>query len=240
MSLKILALPVVALSIIFSGCATPKVLTKNTVPNAATKTLYAVHHAPVLDFLSAIDAAGLGYAQGTGNVEGQIDAQMAITASDVSLLQVFNIEDPAIYIKNKLAEELGHHYSFGNTVIHTNALPRHENKFEEIQNYFPHDGYLLTVTTFYWVVSYFVFDWNNYAMRYCVKVKIYNTETGELIFSDKISATDKETAPTHVQLFASKATVFRTMKQKLAEDCLIELRQELGLPAIQLMAKPTW
>ena len=210
------------------------------MPNAATKTLYAVHHAPVLTFLAASEAAAVGYAQGTGNFAGQVDAQSAMAASDVSLLQVFNIEDPAIYIKNKLAEELGHHYDFGNTVIHTNALPRHENKPEEIQKYFPHDGYLLTVTTFNWLVSYFPFDWNSYAMHYWVKVKIYNTETGKLIFSDKISASDKDSAPTRAQLFASKATIFRTMKQKLAEDCLIELRQELGLPTIQLMAKPTW
>jgi hypothetical protein len=215
-----------------SSCTSPKNLTRDSLGSSGITTLHAVHHETKFNFITLDEADALGIAMDTADQGDTFEVEYNLEGSDLGLLELFEIETPAVQIKTALAKELAETYGIEQVIVHSQALPRNINTPSEIRKHIGADGYILSVYPGEWQVSYLPEDWKHYSMRYGVKVRIFNSETGETLFYNKVKASDAERTPppTRKELLANHAAVFKTIKRDLAHQCLAQLRPGLDLP----------
>ncbi len=157
-------------------------------------------------------------------VVGGLIGAMAMIAAGNNIVEEHDIADPADYITKQLAEELATHYG-----VNVQASEAGELESESPQKISKqHDGvdYVLDVRTVNWSFAYFPSDWNNYRVIHNARMRLIDTETGDVIAQGFCSRIPEKTstAPSKDELLAENAARLKQELQIAADECIENLK----------------
>ena len=187
------------------GCAGSQVQALSADDSAAAKNfpgVRAVHYeAPALDLMTpggvVLESLSLG----------------SVPAKDRA--RQYGIADPAVGIKERLAQALEREGGFKKIAITPAPLPREQATQTG-------SGITLDVMTVHWGVGYFPADWSRYQLGYGARARLVRLDDGRVLWKGTCNygSGDKSgLRPTLAELSANNAAVLKQMIAEAQSDC---------------------
>ena len=152
---------------------------------------------------------------------------VAMIVAGNEIVEENEIEDPANYIRESLAQELSENYGFKINNSDTKKVSSSESS--KIAKAFPNSDLVLDIETIGWSFAYFPTDWNNYRVIYSAKLRLIDTKKQSVLAEGFCSRVPEEdhTAPTHGELLANKAERLKQELMIAANQCIGEFKSEV-------------
>lgn len=214
-----------------AGCATVTPLPASQLESIRGKTLYAFHREPPLlnkrtmgRSIAATPLALFGILGATLDV---LISNAATTAAGDAVVREYKIEDPAILIKHRLAEDLRNLHGFTDVRIVEPAQSKALTQPATFQAVVPEGAIALDIRTRIWAVSYFPAQPNRYRVYYEAKARLLDPWNGKVLASAKAKISedyeDNDAAPTHEELLANDAALLKEKLERAAHRAAAEL-----------------
>ncbi|UFH58330.1 hypothetical protein [Sulfurovum mangrovi] len=205
----------IILSVLFTGCVSKKnvKMKDSTAMQMKGKTLVAtVSEKPDFSAMTAEKA-----------VFGIIGAA-AMIGDGNRIVKENDVEDPARYIGEKLANDLKNKRSIKVASV---ANIEESDDINELANKYNKNDYILDVRTINWSFIYFPTDWDNYQVMYASKLRLIDVKNKRMIaegFCQNEPEEQTENSPSYDQLVADQAKVLKKELQKKSDKCIQEFR----------------
>lgn len=152
---------------------------------------------------------------------GLLGASAMIRAGN-EIVSENEVDDPAIYIGQKIAEDLSRRYE-----LQLSASPPGEAKSDSLSDLVETYGataLLLDVKTINWSFLCFPTDWNNHKIRYSVRLCLIDT-TRKMVIAEEFCPyqpeyEDSNDAPSYEDLMADRASGLKSALRTAAEHCI--------------------
>lgn len=135
------------------------------------------------------------------------------------------VEDPAVYIGQKLTEDLALMNLL--TVIDANDVVANSSDIRKLAKQYSKADLLLDVQTTDWNFIYFPTDWNNYQVIYRAKLRLIDTKQAKLLaegYCERVPGKTSD-APSYNELVGSRAAGLKHWLAKHRDSCLEEFRR---------------
>jgi len=204
--------------ILLSGCANvaTRPIKENTINQLSGKSITSSHYKKP-DFGAMI----------AGKASFAMIGAFAMIAEGNRIIRENNVDDPAVYIANKLNEELGNRH---NMAVNLNNDKIADSKsIDSLVSKYKDSNYIMDVHTINWSFAYFPTDWNSYRVIYTAKLRLIDTKTKKVIAEDFCKRIpeyeDTNSAPTHDQLVDNNATGLKKELSIAADHCVDYFRK---------------
>lgn len=203
----------------FTGCASTQEISQTTGQSLkqlnASSIVISKRKAP--DFL-ATTAMNVQF--------GMIGVAQQVSAGNKRIKEN-NVEDPAGYIANELAAELGK--SLGINTMTSSSSVTDSTKVNELSEQYKNADLLVDVQTIGWQSIYYNTDWNNYRVIYNSVFRLIDTKKKTVLLQSKCSKNqdNKENAPSYDQLFENNAAVLKSSLKAHADACISDFKAKM-------------
>lgn len=149
---------------------------------------------------------------------------VAMISAGNTIIKENNVEDPANYISNSLIAGLSEKYNLtvlanGGKLVASESPDKLASQYNEAQ-------YLLDVRTINWSFGYFPTDWDSYRVIYSAKLRLINTQNGEVVAESFCPRIPEKTAsaPSYKLLLADNAQRLKDELRASADYCIAEFK----------------
>lgn len=137
-----------------------------------------------------------------------------------------NIQDPALYIEQKLSADMSSRY--GTKVSPASVLLTSD----DVQSIAKNDAgadLVLDVRTINWSFAYFPTTWNKYRVIYSSRLRLIDARNGKVVAEGGCARVPEETpdAPTYDELLANDAARLKSELKKAADFCVGEFETKV-------------
>jgi hypothetical protein len=152
---------------------------------------------------------------------------IAMIAEGNEIVSTNHVQDPSVYIANRVAESLATRYNL--TTRSTNGMSESSDISELINQYSDGDLILFTQTRG-WNFMYFPTDWDNYRVGLNMTVRLIDTNSeavlaaADCVYSPEYA--DSDQVPTHDYLLSNGATGLNAELKKGADYCVQKFLSE--------------
>jgi hypothetical protein len=214
-----------------AACTANIPLTDSKLESIRSKPLHAMHREPPIlnkqtagRSLATTPLAVFGILGVTADV---IASSAATTAGGQAVVREYRIEDPAILIKNRLAEDFRNLHGFTDVRVVEPPQTRELKEPKEFQAVVPEGEFVLDVWTESWAISFLPAQWNRYRIYYVGKARLLDPWSGKMLASASAKFLEKyednDAAPSHEELLANDAALLKAKLQKAALQVAGEL-----------------
>lgn len=135
------------------------------------------------------------------------------------------IEDPAVYIGQKLTEDLALMNLL--TVVDAGDVVANSSDIRKLAKQYAKADLLLDVQTTDWNFIYFPTDWDNYQVIYRAKLRLIDTKQAKLLAEGYCEREPGKTsdAPSYNELVGNRALGLKHWLAKHRDSCLEEFRR---------------
>ncbi|GAB1261433.1 hypothetical protein [Aurantivibrio plasticivorans] len=153
---------------------------------------------------------------------------IAMIAEGNSIVEENDIEDPARYISNSLAEALVDQR--GMKLVSSDFVSESDKVSDLVDNH-PKADYILDYKTFGWMFGYYPADWSHYRVGYSGRLRVVDAAEKKVIAETLCSAGegDDENPPTKDDLLENNAQLLKDYLQKAADNCVAVLASDILL-----------
>ena len=144
------------------------------------------------------------------------------------IVQENEIEDPAIYINQRIMEDLT--TRLGLIAKDVKGGVTKSGKIPDLRQQYGDVDVLLDVRTNRWGFGYFPTDWDHYDAVYVVSLRLIDMKTGRNLAVAKakyVPWKKRGNAPTKDQLLSNKAERLKQAMRAAADSCLVKLRASI-------------
>lgn len=147
----------------------------------------------------------------------------AMTSAGNDIVKRNGIQDPALYIGDVLAAELGTRYSIRRS---PKGAPIATDDAADLAKSASGSDLALDVRTINWMFAYFPTSWTRYRVIYNARLRLIDTKSGRVIAEGGCSRIPDQTpaAPTYEQLLANNAERLKHELKAAADFCVSEFR----------------
>jgi len=205
------------ISIILSGCVSTKnvAVPTDTISKMKGKSLI-VTTGKKPDF--AAMTAGKA-------VFGMLGA-IAMISQGNKIIKENNVNDPALYIGSKLANDLSK-----KRAIKADSKVKIESTddISQLTKKYNNENYILDIRTINWSFAYFPTDWNNYRVIYSTKLRLIDVHDNKLIAEGFCSQVPDQTekSPSYDQLLEANAQGLKNELKISADKCLQAFKKNI-------------
>lgn len=140
------------------------------------------------------------------------------------LIKKFNINDPALLVKDAFIKYINNPQKAGNFISTKNLISSDESSIENLKNKYK-SGVILKISPKQWSIQYFPLDWSHYLMFYGANAELIRLNDSKVIWSASCAAhqDNNDTAPTLDELTASNSTVLKQWINSSTSECAQQL-----------------
>lgn len=212
MSCKMVAISMLAVSSLLTGCVSTKNVKVDVEALRADQPATVTVSARKKPDFAAVTA-------GKAAIGGLIGALAMINAGN-DIVEENGVEDPANYIGAELAKSLAE--SLGVQPVENGGKLADSGKPGDLAKLYGNAHLLLDVQTVNWSFGYFPTDWNNYRVIYSAKLRLVDTRTGKLRAEGFCARVPEKSdgAPSRDQLLADGAALLKSELKVAADYCI--------------------
>lgn len=174
-------------------------------------------------------APGIGGAIG-GAASGAV-GRAATTYAGGKIAQQYQVRDPALLVKQELAELLKDQLGIREVQMLEEPQKSSSRSPKELKTILPDARFVLDVRTKYWSVSHFPTQWNRYRVMILVRARLIDLPADRVltIADSRIIETyeDNDTAPTYEELFLNDAALLKVKLEEVARLVVADLGKKL-------------
>ena len=147
----------------------------------------------------------------------------AMVSEGNEIVKTHRIEDPAVYIGERLASALGTRYSIRRS---PKGAPVASDEAADLAKSAAASDLALDVRTINWSLAYYPTSWGRYRVIYSARLRLVDTRTGKVLAEGGCARVpdDASTAPSYDELLANNAERLKKELQSAAEFCANEFR----------------
>ena len=147
----------------------------------------------------------------------------AMTSAGNDIVKKHGIEDPAVYIGEALAAELGSRYSVRRS---PKGAPVLSDDAADLAKAASGADLALDVRTLGWAFAYFPTSWTRYRVIYNARLRLIHTKTGKVLAEGLCARAPEQTAasPSYDELLANGAERLKQELRAAAEHCVNEFK----------------
>ncbi len=138
------------------------------------------------------------------------------------LAKHFSVPDPAVAVKESLAQAMEQQAGFKKLALMPQPLPREAfDSFETVKTAYK-SGVVLDVITINWSGMYFATDWTHYRLGYLAQGRLVRLEDGKVLWSgfcNYNSETDGGFNPSMDDLFANNGALLKKIYADAGKRC---------------------
>jgi hypothetical protein len=204
-----------ALAVVLSGCVSAPTKSLEQGSTLQGKHVVVSHYAKP-DF-AAMTAGKAAF----GLIGG-----LAMVSAGNDLVKSEGIEDPAIEISQRLADDMAAKHSATVLPI-SNKIATDDNPSSLVKAY-PGADLILDVKTLNWMYIYYRSQWSKYHVMYIARVRLIDGKTGALLAQHlcNVDPTDPKNPPTSDALRADHAALLKQSLHKAADTCVSDVEQQ--------------
>jgi len=168
-------------------------------------------------------------AQTAANVQFGLLGLASAIESGNNMIDENNIQDPAITIASRLAEEIQSNYHV--TLADQPVVISPDTKPRDFSTHFSQVDYVIDVKTLGWGSIYYPSDWDNYRVIYQAHARLVETNSGDVV-AEVLCAflpeyEDTELAPSYEDLEAGEA--LQTELNRSVDLCVEHIRASTNI-----------
>lgn len=138
-----------------------------------------------------------------------------------------NVEDPAVYIGEKLSTELSTKYG---TKVSSKSVTVTNDDVQAISKNNAGVDLLLDVSTIGWGFAYFANFTGKYRVTYGARLRLIDTKSGKILAEDRCSRGNQDqtpTSPSYDELLANNAERLKKELREAADFCVGEFKSKV-------------
>lgn len=150
----------------------------------------------------------------------------AATSAGNEIVTKNNIEDPAIYIGERLSEELAKKYD---TKVSSKSIEIGDDNVKHISKSSPGSELVLDIMTINWNFVYFPTSFNKYRVIYRARLRLIDTKSEKVLAEGICSRVPDQTpdSPTYDELLANNAERLKKELKDAADFCVGEFKSKV-------------
>ncbi len=148
---------------------------------------------------------------------------LAMISDGKEIVAENNVDDPAIYIGEKLIADLSAKYG---TKLSAKSVTITGDDVQAISKTNSDIDLILEIRTIFWGFRYFPTTWNKYRVVYSSRLRLIDVKGGKVLAEDSCSRDPDETptAPTYDELLANNAERLKSELKEAADFCVADLK----------------
>lgn len=158
-----------------------------------------------------------------GLIGGLVGASAMIVAGN-EIIQENDVDDPASYISNELAEALA--IKINLEKVSNNGIITDSSSLSDLSSTYSQGDLLIDVQTIGWGFSYFPMDWNNYRVGYSAKLRLIDTKSNTTIAEGFCSREpdQDDKSPSYDEMLSDNAARIKKELKIAADYCINEFK----------------
>lgn len=149
---------------------------------------------------------------------------VAMISAGNGIIRDNQVEDPANYISATLVAGLTEKYKL--SVVNNDGILVADESPDKLAAQYASSDYLLDVRTINWSFAYFPTDWDSYRVMYSAKLRLINTDNGQVVAESFCARLPEKTeaAPSYNELLANQAQRLKDELRAAADYCVGEFK----------------
>ena len=151
---------------------------------------------------------------------------MAMISAGNELVRSENIDDPAVEISERIANDMAQKRSAALLPV-SHQIAANDNPASLVKAYSGAD-IILDVKTINWMYLYYPSNWSKYHVMYTARVRLIDGKSGAIVAQHmcKVDPTDQNNPPTRDALHADHAALLKQLLHKAASTCVDDVEQQ--------------